>query len=70
MFEVDLTRLPPTRDAETLGDFTGDMIRHVGVVVTDSNYGKAQEVAESDYDDLPPERRETLPTSGERYREG
>ena len=55
VFEVDLTKLPPTKYPNVLGDFTGDMIRYVGVVVTGSNYGKAKKISEAEYADLGPE---------------
>jgi len=49
VFEVDLTSLPPTEYPSVIGDYTGDMIRYVGVGVTDSNYGKAKKVTEAEY---------------------
>ena len=56
VFEVDLTSLPPTKYPNVVGDYTGDMIRYVGVGVTDSNHGKAQKVSEAKYLNLAPER--------------
>ena len=57
VFEVDLTSLPPTKYPNVVGDYTGDMIRYVGVGVTDSNYGKAQKVSEAEYLNLAPEEQ-------------
>ena len=57
VFEVDLTSLPPTKYPNVFGDYTGDMIRYVGVGVTDSNYGKAQKVSEAEYLNLAPEEQ-------------
>ena len=54
VFEVDLTKLPPTKYPNVVGDYTGDMIRYAGVVLTDSNYGKAKKISESEYTTLAP----------------
>ena len=52
VFEIDLTKLPPTKYPNVVGDYTGDMIRYAGVVLTDSNYGKAEKISESEYTTL------------------
>ena len=53
VFEIDLTRQLPTKWPNVLGDFTGDVIRYVGVGITDSDFGKAREVSQSVYESLP-----------------
>ena len=54
--EVDLTKQFPTKWRGT-GDFSGDIIRYVGVGITDSDYGKAKEVSQSEYEGLPSDLR-------------
>ena len=41
VFEVDLTKQLPTKWPLVRGDFKGDVIRYVSVIVTDSDFGKA-----------------------------
>ena len=53
VFEIDLTRQLPTKWPNVHGDFTGDVIRYVGVGITDSDFGKAREVSQSVYESLP-----------------
>ena len=53
VFEIDLTRQLPTKWPNVHGDFTGDVIRYVGVGITDSDFGKAREVSRSVYESLP-----------------
>ena len=57
VFEIDLTRQLPTKWPRVTGDFTGDVIRYVGVGITDSDYGKARRVTQEEYEVLPPEHR-------------
>ena len=57
LFEIDLTRQLPTRWPDVAGDFSGDVIRYVGVGITDSDFGRAREVSRSTYESLPPEQR-------------
>lgn len=57
IFEIDLTRQSPSKFPEVRGDFTGDVIRYVGVAITDSDYGKARRVSEEEYGNLEPDRR-------------
>lgn len=52
IFEVDLTAQLPTKWPNTHGDFTGDVIRYVGVGITDSDFGKARRVSQTDYERL------------------
>ncbi len=42
VFEIDLTKQLPTKWPNALGDFTGDIIRYVGVGITDSDFGRAR----------------------------
>ena len=56
-FEIDLTKQLPTKWPSVRGDFTGDVIRYIGVVITDSDFGKARRVSPADYESLPPENR-------------
>ena len=51
-FEIDLTAQLPTKWPNTHGDFTGDVIRYVGVGITDSDFGKARRVSQTDYERL------------------
>ena len=53
VFEIDLTRQLPTKWPNVRGDFTGDVIRYIGVGITDSDYGKARHVSQSEYESLP-----------------
>ena len=53
VFEIDLTKQLPTKWPKVHGDFTGDVIRYVGVGITDSDFGKAGEVSQSVYESLP-----------------
>ena len=53
VFQIDLTRQLPTKWPNVHGDFTGDVIRYVGVGITDSDFGKAREVSQSAYESLP-----------------
>ena len=57
IFEVDLTAQRPTKWPNLRGDFTGDMIRYVGVGVTSSKFGKARQVSRSVYQGLAPEEQ-------------
>ena len=52
VFEIDLTAQLPTKWPNTHGDFTGDVIRYVGVGITDSDIGKARRVSQTDYERL------------------
>ena len=52
VFEIDLTAQLPTKWPNTHGDFTGDVIRYVGVGITDSDFGKARRVSQTDYERL------------------
>ena len=56
-FEIDLTRQPATKWPDVAGDFSGDVIRYVGVGITDSDFGKGREVTPGTYEDLPPEQK-------------
>lgn len=56
-FEIDLTRQLATKWPDVAGDFSGDVIRYVGVGITDSDFGKGREVSPGTYEDLPPEQR-------------
>ena len=55
-FEIDLTKQLPTKYSST-GDFTGDVIRYIGVGITDSDYGKAREVPRTDFEGLPADQQ-------------
>ncbi len=57
VIEIDLTKQPATKWPNTTGDFTGDIIRYVGVGITDSDYGKARQVSQSEYESLPSDRQ-------------
>ena len=57
VFEIDLTAQLPSKWTNVYGDFTGDVIRYIGIGVTDSDYGKAREVSRTTYDSLPPEQQ-------------
>lgn len=57
VFEVDLTNQLPTKWTQVRGDFTGDVIRFVSVGVTDSDFGKARQVSQSNYEALDPEQQ-------------
>ena len=52
VFEVDLTRQLPTKFPVALGNFSGDVIRYVGVGVINSDFGKAREVTQAQYEAL------------------
>ena len=57
VFEVDLTNQLPTKWTQVRGDFTGDVIRFVSVGVTGSDFGKARQVSQSNYEALDPEQQ-------------
>lgn len=57
VFEIDLTKQLPTKWPNVRGDFTGDVIRYVGVGITDSDFGRARQVSQSEYDSLPADRQ-------------
>ena len=57
VFEVDLTSQLPSKWTQVRGDFTGDVIRFVSVVVTDSDFGKARQISQSDYEGLNPDQQ-------------
>jgi hypothetical protein len=57
VFEIDLTKQLPTKWPNALGDFTGDIIRYVGVGITDSDFGRARQVSQSEYDSLPADQQ-------------
>ena len=57
VFEIDLTKQPPTKWPNSTGGFTGDVIGYVGVVATDSDFGKGREVSQSEYESLSPDRQ-------------
>ena len=57
VFEIDLTRQPATKFPDVAGDFTGDVIRYIGIGITDSDFSKARRVSEAEYDGLPPAQR-------------
>ena len=57
VFEIDLTKQLPTKWPNVRGDFTGDVIRYVGVGITASDYGKARRVTQAEYEALPPENQ-------------
>ena len=57
LFEIDLTKQLPTKWTNSTGDFTGDVIRYVGVGVTGSDHGKGRQVSRADYETLPPEQQ-------------
>ena len=57
VFEVDMTLLKPADFPDVVGDFTGDVIRYVNVVITDSRYGKGLRVTESGFESLEPDER-------------
>lgn len=50
--EVDLTKQLPTKWPTATGDFKGDVINFVGVGITDSDFGKARQVSQADYENL------------------
>ena len=56
-FEIDLTRQLATKWPDVAGDFSGDVIRYVGVGITDSDFGKGREVSPGAYEALPPEQK-------------
>ena len=51
--EIDLTKQLPTQWPDARGDFTGDVIRYVGVGITDSDFNRGRQVSQSEYDSLP-----------------
>ena len=53
IIDIDLTKQTATKWPNTRGDFTGDVIRFVGIGITDSGYGKAREIPQAEYEDLP-----------------
>jgi hypothetical protein len=53
VIDIDLDKQTPTKWPNTRGDFTGDVIRFVGIGITDSGFGRAREVSQSEYEDLP-----------------
>jgi len=55
--EIDLTKQLPTKWPDARGDFTGDVIRYVGVGITDSDFGRGRQVSQSEYDSLPANRQ-------------
>ena len=57
VFEIDLTGQLPTKWPDALGDFTGDVIQYVGVGITDSDFGRARQVSQSEYDSLPADQQ-------------
>ena len=57
VFEIDLTKQLPTKWPDALGDFTGDVIQYVGVGITDSDFGRARQVSQSEYDGLPADQQ-------------
>ena len=57
VFEIDLTKQPPTKWPNATGGFTGDIIDYIGVIVTDSNFGKGREVSQGEYESLSPDRQ-------------
>ena len=57
VFEVGLTTQLPTKWPKIRGDFTGDVIRYVGVGITDSDFGKARQVSQADYERLAPDKQ-------------
>ncbi|MFP6891336.1 MAG: discoidin domain-containing protein, partial [Nitrospinota bacterium] len=54
VFEIDLISQLPTKWPNVRGDFTGDVIRYVGVGITDSDFGKARQVSQAEYESLSP----------------
>lgn len=57
VFEIDLTSQLPTKWPQVRGDFTGDVIRFISVVVTDSDFGQARQVSQSTYEELNPDQQ-------------
>ncbi len=57
VFEIDLTGQLPTKWPDALGDFTGDVIQYVGVGIQDSDFDKARQVSQSEYDSLPADQQ-------------
>ena len=57
VFEIDLTKQLATTFPNVRGDFTGDVIRYVGVGVTDSDFGRGRQVSRAEYDNLPPDQQ-------------
>ena len=57
IFEIDLTGQLPTKWPVVYGDFTGDVIRYIGIAVIGSDYGKARRVTKAEYEALPPEHQ-------------
>ena len=57
VFEIDLRTQSPTKWPAVYGDFTGDVIDLVGIQATASDFGRARQVSESDYESLPPGQR-------------
>ena len=57
VFEIDLRTQSPTKWPAVYGDFTGDVINLVGIQATDSDFGKARQVSQSDYEGLPPDQQ-------------
>ena len=57
IFEIDLTKQLPSRWPDARGDFTGDVIRYVGVGITDSDFDRGRQVSQSEYDNLPADQQ-------------
>ncbi|MCE2450052.1 MAG: hypothetical protein J4F35_17270 [Candidatus Latescibacteria bacterium] len=57
VFEIDLTGQLPTKWPDALGDFTGDVIQYVGVGITDSDFDRARQVSQPEYDSLPADQQ-------------
>ena len=56
VFEIELT-LTEAATYGTIGEFTGDVIRYVGVIITASNYSKGRQVSQAEYENLEPDKR-------------
>ncbi len=57
VIEIDLTKQLPSRWPDARGDFTGDVIRYVGVGITDSDFGRGRQVSQSEYDSPPADQQ-------------
>ena len=57
VFEIDLTDQLPTKWPSVRGDFSGDVIRYVGVGITDSDYGKGKRISQAEYETLSREHK-------------
>jgi len=53
VIDIDLTKQLPSQWPDARGVFTGDVIRYVGVGITDSDFGRGRQVSQSEYDSLP-----------------